>query len=131
MKNLSSIRPRLLLLCALCLLFLAGCSGKNQAVGIYDLKTIVRDGTTLEVNQLPQGEDGSSFAVTLDLQEDGTFSLDLSALGDASSMTGVWEEQSGQILLTSGSSTLSAAWSDGVLTLAQDKQTLTFQLRTE
>lgn len=131
MKNLSSIRPRLLLLCALCLLFLAGCSGKNQAVGIYDLKTIVRDGTTLEVNQLPQGEDGSSFAVTLDLKEDGTFSLDLSALGDTSSMTGVWEEQSGQILLTSGSSTLSAAWSDGVLTLAQDKQTLTFQLRTE
>ncbi|HIY21512.1 MAG TPA: hypothetical protein H9841_06395 [Candidatus Flavonifractor merdigallinarum] len=131
MKNLSSIRPRLLLLCALCLLFLAGCSGKNQAVGIYDLKTIVRDGTTLEVNQLPQGEDGSSFAVTLDLKEDGTFSLDLSALGDTSSMTGVWEEQSGQILLTSGSNTLSAAWSDGVLTLAQDKQTLTFQLRTE
>ena len=131
MKNLSSIRPRLLLLCALCLLFLAGCSGKNQAVGIYDLQTIVRDGTTLEVNQLPQGEDGSSFAVTLDLKEDGTFSLDLSALGDTSSMTGVWEEQSGQILLTSGSNTLSAAWSDGVLTLAQDKQTLTFQLRTE
>lgn len=131
MKNLSSVRPRLLLWFALCLVLLAGCSGKNQVVGIYDLKTIVREGTALEVDQLPQGEDGSSFSVTLDLREDGTFSLDLSALGDASSMSGVWEEQGGQVLLTSGFNTLSAAWSDGVLTLEQEKQTLTFQLRAE
>lgn len=133
MKHVSPLRPLAVLLCALGLLLaLAGCSSKNQAVGVYDLKTITRDGTTLEVDKLPSTSDGSaSFAVTLDLKEDGTFSLDQSAPDGSSSMTGVWEEQSSQILLTSGSNTLSAAWADGVLTLEQDSQTLTFQQRTE
>ena len=128
-----SIRPLAVLLTAVCLLLaLAGCSSKNHAVGVYDLKTILRDGATLEVDQLPQTSDGqSSYTVTLDLKEDGTFSLDMTVQGQTSSMTGVWEEQSGQVLLTSGSNTLSATWTDGVLTLEQDSQTLTFHQRTE
>ena len=67
----------------------------------------------------------------VDLKEDGTFSLDMTVQGETSSMTGVWEEQSGQVLLTSGSNTLSATWADGVLTLEQDSQTLTFHQRNE
>lgn len=124
--------PRLTaaLLCALALLaVLSGCSSKNRAVGTYDLTTVLRDGVTLEVDQIP--EENGSFSSTLTLKEDGTFSLELTALENSSSMTGVWEDQGGQILLTSGSNTLSAAWADGVLTLEQDGQTLTFQLRAE
>lgn len=128
-KHVSPLRSLALLLSAVCLLALAGCSSKNHAVGVYDLTTILRDGATLEVDQLPQ--DSGAFSVTLDLKEDGTFSLDQSAPDGSSSMTGVWEEQGGKILLTSGSNTLSAAWEDGVLTLEQDSQTLTFQQRTE
>lgn len=130
MKHTSPLRPLALLLCALGLLLaLAGCSSKNQAVGIYDLTTVVRDGATLEVDQIPQ--ENGAFSATLDLKEDGTFALDLTARENTSSMTGVWEEQRGQILLTSGSNTLSASWADGVLTLEQDSQTLTFQQRAE
>lgn len=130
MKHTSPLRPLAALLCALGLLLaLAGCGGKPEAVGLYDLTTVTRDGSTLAVDQIPQ--ENGSFSATLDLKEDGTFSLDLTAQENTSSMTGVWEEQRGQILLTSGSNTLSASWEDGVLTLEQDSQTLTFRQRAE
>lgn len=117
-----------LLLCALCLLLLSGCGRTGASAGRYELRSItLSDGSTLAVDQLPLAE-GEHFSAALELKEDGTFSLSLSAMGEDQSMTGVWEAQDSRVLLTSGSSTLSATWADGIITLEQSEQTFTFQL---
>lgn len=117
--------------CALCLA-LVGCGSKGSAskadpkdafVGSWEVTSMVNGGEETSMEDLEQLK-GLGMFVYLDLNEYGTFSLDV--LG--SPMTGTWEatdESTGTITLSGSSAPLTLK--DGQLTLEQDASSMTFK----
>ncbi|MBQ9007631.1 MAG: hypothetical protein IJ092_14865 [Atopobiaceae bacterium] len=120
----------LALACTLCLA-LVGCARgskskadpKDAFVGSWEIVKMVNNGEESSLEDLEDLKDVGMF-VYLDLNEDGTFALDV--LG--SPMSGTWEatdESTGTITLSGATAPLTI--DDGLLKLEQDSNSMTFK----
>ena len=65
--------------------------------------------------------------VELVLKEDGSFTLDMSAVEESLSMDGTWKESGSNIELTVDGETSSATLADGVITISEEGASMTFK----
>lgn len=73
------------------------------------------------------GEGDLSSIVTLTINEDGTFKLDMSAMGESESQEGTWEEKDGKITLKAEGETIEGTYADGLVTLSEEGMSLVFK----
>ncbi|MBR1830015.1 MAG: lipocalin family protein [Atopobiaceae bacterium] len=120
----------LVLACALCLALIGCAKGsgskadpKDAFVGTWEIVKMINEGEETSLEDLERLKDVGMF-VYLDLNEDGTFALDV--LGSA--MSGTWEatdESTGTITLSGATAPLTI--DDGLLKLEQDNSSMTFK----
>ena len=116
------------LLPLLLLLFLAGCGGVSDLVGTYTLEHLDVGAGTVDMAELSDAAQaaGIDFQATLALEEDGTFSLEVTAPDGDSSLEGTWSEEDGGIVLTAGESTIRGVRTEGTLVFTVGQQSMTF-----
>ena len=116
------------LLPLLLLLFLAGCGGVSDLVGTYKLEHLDVGAGTVDMAELSDAAQaaGIDFQATLALEEDGTFSLEVTAPDGDSSLEGTWSEEDGGIVLTAGESTIRGVRTEGTLVFTVGQQSMTF-----
>ena len=116
------------LLPLLLLLFLAGCGGVSDLVGTYKLEHLDVGAGTVDMAELSDAAQaaGIDFQATLALEEDGTFSLEVTAADGDSSLEGTWSEEDGGIVLTAGESTIRGVRTEGTLVFTVGQQSMTF-----
>lgn len=68
-----------------------------------------------------------SSMITLNLNEDGTFKLDVSAMGVSEAQEGTWEEKDGKITLKAEGETIEGTYADGLVTLSEEGMSLVFK----
>lgn len=120
-----------LMLALVCVLGLTGCGGgKSKAVGKYDLESMETGGMTINVQDMLDalGESGveMNVEIVLELKDDGSFTMDMSALDESQSEEGTWEEKSGKITLTSNGESIEATLDGDTLTLEEDGEKMVF-----
>ena len=111
-----------LMLVLICAFSLAACGGKKSIAGTYNLDTISMSGVTMDVNELADylGEAGAELKIALVLKDDGSFTLDMSAIDESQSQEGTWEDKNGALDLTADNETITADYKDGVITLTEE-----------
>ena len=116
------------LLPLLLLLFLASCGGVSDLVGTYTLEHLDVGAGTVDMAELSDAAQaaGIDFQATLALEEDGTFSLEVTAPDGDSSLEGTWSEEDGGIVLTAGESTIRGVRTEGTLVFTVGQQSMTF-----
>ena len=134
------IRTRLLLplLAALFLTVgLTACGSSSQpaptdtnadVVGIYRLQHISAAGLDLDADALSETM-GTQISIQLEVKADGTFVMDsaMPELNRQETISGTWSQKDGAITFATDSEELPVTFSDGVLTLEQNDQSLVFE----
>ena len=134
------IRTRLLLplLAALFLTVgLTACGSSSQpaptdtsadVVGIYRLQHISAAGLDLDADALSETM-GTQISIQLEVKADGTFVMDsaMPELNRQETISGTWSQKDGAITFATDSEELPGTFSDGVLTLEQNDQSLVFE----
>ncbi len=134
------IRTRLLLplLAALFLTVgLTACGSSSQpaptdtsadVVGIYHLQHISAAGLDLDADALSETM-GTQISIQLEVKADGTFVMDsaMPELNRQETISGTWSQKDGAIIFATDSEELPVTFSDGVLTLEQNDQSLVFE----
>ncbi|OUO17855.1 hypothetical protein [Flavonifractor sp. An4] len=134
------IRTRLLLplLAALFLTVgLTACGSSSQpaptdtsadVVGIYRLQHISAAGLDLDADALSETM-GTQISIQLEVKADGTFVMDsaMPELNRQETISGTWSQKDGAIIFATDSEELPVTFSDGVLTLEQNDQSLVFE----
>lgn len=111
---------------------LAACGKKDSgssAAGTYNLQEIAAAGVTMNIDDLKEslGDAAADLNLSLILNEDGKFTLDMTAFDPTMSMDGTWEEKDGSIELTVDGETVSATYKDGTITLEESGTSMTFK----
>lgn len=111
---------------------LAACGKKDSgssAAGTYNLQEISVAGVTMNLEDLKAtlGDAAKDLSFAIVLEEDGKFSLDMTAFDPSMSLEGTWEEKDGSVELTVDGETISAPLKDGVLTLEAEGTSMTFK----
>ena len=133
------IRTRLLLplLAALFLTVgLTACGSSSQpaptdtsadVVGIYRLQHISAAGLDLDADALSETM-GTQISIQLEVKADGTFVMDsaMPELNRQETISGTWSQKDGAIIFATDIEELPVTFSDGVLTLEQNDQSLVF-----
>ena len=70
---------------------------------------------------------GVDMTVTLELKSDGNFTLDMSALGTGSNVSGTWTASGNTVTLSSEGEDIAATLNGNTLVMEQDGQSLTFE----
>ena len=126
-KNLIMKKRALTLLLALAMIVsLAACGGGgNGPAGSYKMTKMNAAGVEMNIDDLAAMA-GVDMTVTLELKDDGNFSLDMSALGTGS-VSGTWTSSGSTVTLTSDGEDVNATISGKTLVMEQDGQSLTFE----
>ena len=126
-KNLIMKKRALTLLLALAMIVsLAACGGGGGgAAGSYKMTKMNAAGVEMNIDDLAAMA-GVDMTVTLELKDDGNFSLDMSALGTGS-VSGTWTSSGSTVTLTSDGEDVNATISGKTLVMEQDGQSLTFE----
>lgn len=129
-KNVfTRVLPMALIL--LCMISLTACGGSSGAEGTYKFQSMesMADGQKVTLDDLAEeaGMSADEITFNLVLKSDGTFSLDASVLDDSMSEEGTWEEDGGDLTLTSDGTSVSATLEGGRLTLSEDGLTMVFE----
>ena len=130
-KNLCT-KLAVLMLNLLCAFSLAACGGskKSALAGTYKLKSVTTQGVTMDLDELADslGESADALSsVTAELKDDGTFTLDTSALTVTSAIEGTWEEKDGALDLTAEGDTITATVSGSSFKLSSSGVDMTFE----
>ena len=105
---------------------LAACGGGSGPAGSYKMTKMNAGGIEMNIDDIAAMA-GVDVSVTLELKEDGNFSLDMSALGTGESVSGTWTADGNNLTLTSEGSDVSATLNGKTLVMEQDGQSLTFE----
>ncbi len=126
-KNLIMKKRALTLLLALAMIVsLAACGGGGGgAAGSYKMTKMNAAGVEMNIDDLAAMA-GVDMTVTLELKDDGNFSLDMSALGTGS-VSGTWTSSGSTVTLTAEGEDISCSLNGGTLVMEQDGQSLTFE----
>ena len=118
-----------LLLVLICALSLAACGGKNSLAGTYTLQSLEMGGMSMDLEEMSDilGIDSDDLNASLSLKEDGSFSLDMSALDDSMSVEGTWKSTSGGVDLTAEGDTITATVKGGTITLEDSGISMVFK----
>ena len=135
MKKSFAAKVVSLMLVLVCVLGLMACGDKKKsdAVGTYGIQKVEMNGVSMDLEQLAavmsteSGEGDLSSIVTLTINEDGTFKLDMSAMGESESQEGTWEEKDGKITLKAEGETIEGTYADGLVTLSEEGLSLVFK----
>ena len=89
---------------ALLAVVFAACGTKSY-VGTYKFASMSMTGTGMSMEyvagQSVMGVTITEDAYVLEIKEDGTFTMDVNMMGETSSVSGTWKEESGAITMTS------------------------------
>lgn len=119
-------RALTLLLALAMIVSLAACGGGgNGPAGSYKMTKMNAAGVEMNIDDLAAMA-GVDMTVTLELKDDGNFSLDMSALGTGS-VSGTWTSSGSTVTLTSDGEDVNATISGKTLVMEQDGQSLTFE----
>ncbi|RZS92752.1 hypothetical protein [Cuneatibacter caecimuris] len=133
MKKSFAAKVVSLMLVLVCVLGLMACGDKKKsdAAGSYGIQKVETGGMSMDLEQLASqmGSDGDevSSMITLNLNEDGTFKLDVSAMGVSEAQEGTWEEKDGKITLKAEGETIEGTYADGLVTLSEEGMSLVFK----
>lgn len=107
---------------------LVACGNKNSknAAGVYNLTKLDMGGVSMDLGQLGE-QAGVEVKVTMELKEDGNFTLDMGTLGLGESMSGTWKDNGSVLILTVDGEDATATLDGKVLTLKQDDQAMIFE----
>lgn len=106
---------------------LAACGGGGSGpAGSYKMTKMNAGGIEMNIDDIAAMA-GVDVSVTLELKEDGNFSLDMSALGTGESVSGTWTADGNNLTLTSEGEDVSATLNGKTLVMEQDGQSLTFE----
>ena len=133
MKKSFAAKVVSLMLVLVCVLGLMACGDKKKSdgAGSYGIQKVETGGMSMDLEQLASqmGSDGDevSSMITLNLNEDGTFKLDVSAMGVSEAQEGTWEEKDGKITLKAEGETIEGTYADGLVTLSEEGMSLVFK----
>lgn len=122
-------RPLTLLLVLAMIVSLAACGGGgggNAAAGSYKLTQVNAGGINMDMEELASTA-GVEFNIILELKEDNSFSLDMSALGMGQSLSGAWKADGNNLVLTSDGNDLPVTFDGKTLIMEDNGQSLTFE----
>ena len=120
-------RALTLLLALAMIVSLAACGGGGGPTGTYKLTKVNSGGMDLDVAQL-SSMTGVDMNVTLQVNADGTWSMDASALGiGTEAVSGQWTANGSKIDFTAEGDTITASVSGNTIVMEEDGQSLTFQ----
>lgn len=121
-------RALTLLLVLAMIVSLAACGGGggNAAAGSYKLTQVNAGGINMDVDELASTA-GVDINIILELKEDNSFSLDMSALGMGQSLSGAWKADGNNLVLTSDGNDLPVTFDGKTLVMEDNGQSLTFE----
>lgn len=121
-------RALTLLLALAMIVSLAACGGGggSSAAGSYKLTKMDAAGVSMNLDELA-ATTGVEMSITLELKEDGNFSLDMSALGQSESLSGTWKADGNNLVLSAEGEDLPVTFDGKTIVLEQDGQSLTFE----
>lgn len=129
MKNFSLKKAICLVLALTCFLCLVACGGGSDSVaGTYKFKTLEMQGLSLNMDDLikQSGMDPSSVKMELVLDKDGSFELNVDALGEGTNQKGTYKVSGSNLTMTVDGSDLKASLKNGVITIEEDGLKMTF-----
>lgn len=109
-----------------CLVACGNKNSKSDAAGVYNLTKLDMGGVSMDLGQLGE-QAGVDVKVTMELKEDGNFTLDMGTLGLGESMSGTWKANGSVLILTVDGEDATATLDGKVLTLKQDDQAMIFE----
>lgn len=121
-------RALTLLLALAMIVSLAACGGGGSGsgpAGSYKMTKMNAAGVEMNIDELASMA-GVDMTVTLELKDDGNFSLDMSALGTGS-LSGTWTSSGSTVTLTADGQDMSCTLNGSTLVMEQDGQSLTFE----
>ena len=118
-----------LLLVLICALSLAACGGKNSIAGTYKLQSLEMEGMSMDLEEMSDilGIDSDDLNASLSLKEDGSFSLDMSALDESMSVEGTWKSTGSGVDLTAEGDTITATVKGDTITLEDSGTSMVFK----
>ena len=121
-------RALTLLLALAMIVSLAACGGGggSSAAGSYKLTKMDAAGISMDLDELASMA-GVEMNITLELKEDGNFSLDMSALGQSESVSGTWKADGNNLVRSAEGDDLPVTFDGKTIVLEQDGQSLTFE----
>lgn len=121
-------RALTLLLALAMIVSLAACGGGggSSAAGSYKLTKMDAAGISMDLDEMASMA-GVEMNITLELKEDGNFSLDMSALGQSESVSGTWKADGNNLVLSAEGDDLPVTFDGKTIVLEQDGQSLTFE----
>lgn len=120
-------RTLTLLLVLAMIVSLAACGGGgSSAAGSYKLTQVNAGGINMDMDELASTA-GVEFNIILELKEDNSFSLDMSALGMGQSLSGAWKADGNNLVLTSDGNDLPVTFDGKTLVMEDNGQSLTFE----
>ena len=134
MKKNLSVKLLSLALALVCLLSFASCAGggngnANSPAGTDKLQKMEANGVSMDIDALASmaGAAGGNFECLLELKADGTFTLDMSAMGEEQAEEGTWKAENGKLIMTVDGEDAEATLNNGELVLAEDGASMTFK----
>ncbi len=116
-----------LLLVVAMMMCLVACGGKkNNVAGTYHLTKMNMEGVNLDIKQLSE-QSGVEMKVDLVLEENGNFSLDMSALGTGENLSGTWKADGNKLTMTAEGEDASAVVDGKTITLEADGASMIFE----
>ena len=126
-KNVMKKRALTLLLALAMIVSLAACGGGGGGpAGSYKMTKMNAAGVVMNIEDLAAMA-GVDMTVTLELKSDGNFTLDMSALGTGSNVSGTWTASGNTVTLSSEGEDIAATLNGNTLVMEQDGQSLTFE----
>ena len=125
MKHTMKKNVLALLLALAMVVSLAACGGGGSPEGEYHLTKLEAQGMSLDMDQLAEMA-GVDVDITLKLNADKTFSLDMSALGMGESLAGTWSTDNGLTLTVDGES-VPVKLNGSTIVLEEDGTSMTFE----
>lgn len=109
-------------LAVICAAGLTACGGGggNSVAGTYTMSSMEISGMTMDLENFASaaGMDADDINITLELNTDGSFVLDMEAL-DGGVVEGTWEGDTDSVDLTSDGETINCDVDGGVITMAE------------
>lgn len=110
-----------------CLVACGGNGGNDANVaGTYNLVKMNAGGVSVDLGQLTE-QAGVEVKIALVLNEDGNFTLDMSAVGMGESISGTWKADGNKLTLNAEGEDVPATLDGKTITLEQDGQSMTFE----